>query len=127
MQNLFFVNLRYRDFREPPDSPNANEVTIDFYHVLAARLIFFVIFEHFIFFTVTLLHWIVRDVPRVIEDQIEQENTMIQQTIWSTHIDISRTISQQETRVEGGNIKRNVTVSPQNRRVPSSSYSLQEN
>ena len=40
-----FTICSYREFREPFDSPNKFSITIPYYHILAARLIFFLIFE----------------------------------------------------------------------------------
>lgn len=37
--------LSYRDFREPYDSPNRYELTMEFYVILGARLAFVVVFE----------------------------------------------------------------------------------
>ena len=36
---------RYPDYREPPDSPNKYQHNIMYWHVLAARLAFIVVFE----------------------------------------------------------------------------------
>lgn len=36
---------RYQDYRESPDSPNKYDYTIMFWHILAARLAFIVVFE----------------------------------------------------------------------------------
>jgi hypothetical protein len=40
--NLFFS---YADFREPPDSPHKYAKTDMYWHILAARLAFVVVFE----------------------------------------------------------------------------------
>jgi hypothetical protein len=57
---------RYPDYREPPDSPNKYNYTDLFWHILAARLAFVVVFEVFIYFLIlhiflgiaTLRHYI---------------------------------------------------------------------
>lgn len=36
---------RYPDYREPPDSPNKYQYNLLFWHILAARLAFVVLFE----------------------------------------------------------------------------------
>lgn len=44
--NMTAVEIcRYPDYREPPDSLNKYEYSIIFWHVLAARLAFVVVFE----------------------------------------------------------------------------------
>lgn len=40
-----FVRFRYRDYREPPDSAEPYSYTLQFWHVLAARLAFIIVFE----------------------------------------------------------------------------------
>ena len=45
-----YLDFRYRDHREPHDAENKYEFTSAHYHLLAARLIFFVVFEVNCFF-----------------------------------------------------------------------------
>ncbi len=104
---MSLFNSSYRDFREPSNSSTIGDYTIEFYHVNVARLAFIVVFEvnkvlyylaklccylpnrfffiikHVIFFAVTCLHWIIQDVPTVIKHQVERENSIIQNAIWS--------------------------------------------
>lgn len=56
----FSVDIcRYPDYREPLDSPNKYEYTIIFWHVLAARLAFIVVFEVRLFDINTYILWMV--------------------------------------------------------------------
>lgn len=49
--NSFNLFYRYRDYRAPPWSPEPYEFTLQFWHVLAARLAFIIVFEVFVNFT----------------------------------------------------------------------------
>lgn len=42
---VIFLHNRYRDYREPPDSAEPYSYTLQFWHVLAARLAFIIVFE----------------------------------------------------------------------------------
>jgi len=48
---------RYPDYREPPDSPNKYEYTIMYWHILAARLAFIVVFEVYFFFFIQMINF----------------------------------------------------------------------
>lgn len=64
---------RYPDFREPPDSPNKYARTITFYHILAARLAFVVVFENFVALVMIIVRWCIPDIPVDLRDQIRRE------------------------------------------------------
>lgn len=42
---LCLLVIRYRDYREPPDATEPYSYTLQFWHVLAARLAFIIVFE----------------------------------------------------------------------------------
>ncbi|RNA15794.1 anoctamin-5-like isoform X2, partial [Brachionus plicatilis] len=73
----------YKDFRKPYDSESPYEYTSVFYHILAARVIFLVIFEHFVFSMVAVMHWI-PDVPSIVQEKIDAENLIIQHALWES-------------------------------------------
>lgn len=64
---------RYPDFREPPDSPRKYERTITFWHILAARLAFVVVFENFVALVMIIVRWCIPDMPVELRDQIRRE------------------------------------------------------
>lgn len=47
--SCFFID-RYKDFRNPPWSPNGYDFSLKFWHVLVGRLLFMVIFQVFAVF-----------------------------------------------------------------------------
>ncbi|XP_052128356.1 anoctamin-1 [Frankliniella occidentalis] len=70
----FTVTLcRYPEYREPPWSENKYEKTSMFWHVLAARLAFIVIFENVVVFVMILVRWCIPDMSASLRDQIRRE------------------------------------------------------
>ena len=45
LMNSVFVDFRYRDYRGPPWSSKPYEFTLQYWHILAARLAFILVFE----------------------------------------------------------------------------------
>lgn len=71
-----FVNVtecRYQDFRYPPNHPNEYARTAEFWNVMAARLIFVVIFENTVAVVMLLVRWLIPDVSAELRDQIRRE------------------------------------------------------
>ncbi|CAH1722389.1 unnamed protein product [Chironomus riparius] len=71
-----FVNVtecRYQDFRYPPNHPNEYSRTAEFWNVMAARLIFVVIFENTVAVVMLLVRWLIPDVSAELRDQIRRE------------------------------------------------------
>lgn len=64
---------RYPDYREPPDSSNKYQYTIMFWHVLAARLAFIVVFENVVALVMILVHWCIPDMNPKLRDKIRRE------------------------------------------------------
>lgn len=71
-----FKNLtecRYQDFRYPPNHPNEYERTAIFWNVMAARLIFVVLFENTVAVVMLLVRWLIPDISAELCDQIRRE------------------------------------------------------
>ncbi|KAF3425387.1 hypothetical protein E2986_02577 [Frieseomelitta varia] len=64
---------RYPDYRESPDSPNKYQYTIMFWHVLAARLAFIVVFENIVALVMILVRWCIPDMHPKLRDKIRRE------------------------------------------------------
>ncbi|XP_071441866.1 anoctamin-1-like [Hetaerina americana] len=64
---------RYPDFREPPSSENKYDKSAMYWHILAARLAFVVVFENVVVLVMLLVHWIIPDVPKSLRDRIRRE------------------------------------------------------
>lgn len=61
---------RYPDFREPV-KPHAT--TSMYWHILAARLAFVVVFENVVALVMIIVRWCIPDMPRDLHDQIRRE------------------------------------------------------
>lgn len=64
---------RYPDYREPPDVRNRYELTSMFWHVLAARLAFVVVFENVVACVMIMVRWCIPDVPGELRARIRRE------------------------------------------------------
>lgn len=67
------TECRYQDYRYGPDDPQAYERTAVFWNVMAARLIFVVIFENAVAVVMILVRWLIPDTSAELRDQIRRE------------------------------------------------------
>jgi anoctamin-1 len=67
------TECRYQDFRHPPNHKNEYERTSVFWNVMAARLIFVVLFENTVAIVMLLVRWLIPDVSAELRDQIRRE------------------------------------------------------
>ncbi|XP_012221258.1 anoctamin-1 isoform X2 [Linepithema humile] len=72
-QSISVEICRYPDYREPPESPYKYDYTIMFWHVLAARLAFIVVFENFVTLVMILVRWCIPDMSPKLRDRIRRE------------------------------------------------------
>ncbi|KAL7304277.1 hypothetical protein TKK_0003079 [Trichogramma kaykai] len=63
----------YPDYREPPDSPNRYQYTDLFWHILAARLAFVVVFENFLAVIIIIVRWCIPNMSAKLRDKIRRE------------------------------------------------------
>ncbi|XP_037616622.1 anoctamin-4-like [Sebastes umbrosus] len=78
---------RYRDYREPPDSADPYAYTLQFWHVLAARLAFIIVFEHMVFAIKTLIAYLIPDLPKDLRDRMRREKYLIQEMMYEAELD----------------------------------------
>ncbi|KAJ8392007.1 hypothetical protein AAFF_G00083170 [Aldrovandia affinis] len=71
------VVCRYKDYREPPWSPQAYQFSKQYWSVLAARLAFVILFQNLVMFLSMLVDWVIPDVPKGISEQLKREKTML--------------------------------------------------
>ncbi|XP_006990269.2 anoctamin-5 isoform X4 [Peromyscus maniculatus bairdii] len=76
MEKKGFTTCRYRDYRYPPDHENKYAHNMQFWHVLAAKLIFIIAIEHVVFLLKFLLAWMIPDVPKDVLEKIKREKLM---------------------------------------------------
>ncbi|XP_068163555.1 anoctamin-4-like isoform X1 [Antennarius striatus] len=78
---------RYRDYREPPDSADPYSYTLQFWHVLAARLAFIIVFEHMVFAIKTLIAYLIPDLPKDLQDRMRREKYLIQEMMYEAELE----------------------------------------
>ncbi|XP_018585647.1 anoctamin-4 isoform X2 [Scleropages formosus] len=78
---------RYRDYREPPDSDEPYSYTLQFWHVLAARLAFIIVFEHMVFTIKNLIAYLIPDLPKDLRDRMRREKYLIQEMMYEAELE----------------------------------------
>ncbi|KPP63459.1 hypothetical protein Z043_118284, partial [Scleropages formosus] len=68
---------RYKDYREPPWSPEAYQLSKQYWAILAVRLGFVIIFQNLVMFLSVLVDWLILDVPRDISEQLKKEKSLL--------------------------------------------------
>ncbi|XP_025099649.1 LOW QUALITY PROTEIN: anoctamin-1-like [Pomacea canaliculata] len=81
---------RYRDFRNPPWHENKYEYSDVFWHVLAARLAFVVVFENVVVVVTSLIAWLIPDVPTPLKEQIRREAYITSEIVLRTELNRAR-------------------------------------
>ncbi|RLV94405.1 hypothetical protein DV515_00013171 [Chloebia gouldiae] len=76
-----FVICRYRDYRYPPDHERKYVHTMQFWHILAAKLAFIIIMEHVVFIVKFFVAWMIPDVPADVKAKIKREKYLTQKIL----------------------------------------------
>ncbi|NXU37801.1 ANO5 protein, partial [Drymodes brunneopygia] len=76
-----FVICRYRDYRYPPDHERKYLHTMQFWHILAAKLAFIIIMEHVVFIVKFFVAWMIPDVPADVKAKIKCEKYLTQKIL----------------------------------------------
>ncbi|XP_031798458.1 anoctamin-3 isoform X2 [Sarcophilus harrisii] len=78
---------RYRDYRAPPWSNNSYELTLQFWHVLAARLAFIIVFEHLVFGIKSFIAYLIPDMPKDLSDRVRREKYLVQEMMYDAELE----------------------------------------
>uniref|UniRef100_A0A4W3JJL9 Anoctamin n=1 Tax=Callorhinchus milii TaxID=7868 RepID=A0A4W3JJL9_CALMI len=78
---------RYRDYRAPPWDPNRYEFTLQFWHVLAARLAFIIVFEHLVFGIKSFIAYLIPDMPKDLCDRMRREKYLVQEMMYEAELE----------------------------------------
>ncbi|KAM6960989.1 anoctamin-3 isoform 2-T2 [Aplochiton taeniatus] len=78
---------RYRDYRAPPWSPVPYDFTLQFWHVLAARLAFIIVFEHLVFGIKSFIAYLIPDVPKGLCDRMRREKYLMQEMMYEAELE----------------------------------------
>ncbi|XP_076344268.1 anoctamin-1-like isoform X2 [Tachypleus tridentatus] len=72
---------KYQDYREPPTLNNKYEYKSIYWQLITARLAFIVIIECLLFIIISLIRWMIPDIPKSLKLQIRRENYIINNMI----------------------------------------------
>ncbi|KAF4081317.1 hypothetical protein AMELA_G00159960 [Ameiurus melas] len=80
-------HCRYRDYRAPPWSSKPYEFTLQFWHVLAARLAFIIVFEHLVFGIKTFIAHLIPDMPKDLCERMRREKYLMQEMMYEAELE----------------------------------------
>ncbi|XP_075726942.1 anoctamin-2-like isoform X3 [Rhipicephalus microplus] len=72
---------RYADHRTPPWVENQYKRTSQYFEILVWKFAFVLFFENIIAFLMTLIRWIIPDVPKTIREKIREDNRLTNEII----------------------------------------------
>ncbi|XP_056334818.1 anoctamin-1 [Danio aesculapii] len=78
---------RYKDYRDPPWSPESYQLSKQYWSVLAARLAFVIFFQNLAMFLSMLVAWLIPDVPRSLKEQLKREKTLLMDLLLTEEAD----------------------------------------
>ncbi|KTG06636.1 hypothetical protein cypCar_00049158 [Cyprinus carpio] len=118
-----YMTCRYRGLRDDKGQP-----TQDYYHLLAIRLSFVIIFEHVVLLIGRIIDWMVPDIPEEVEIKIKREHYMAKEAL-AENQSLNRTILEEmeqqisELRFRGrtqspNNISSLSSLSPEHKNKP---------
>ncbi|KAL2093841.1 hypothetical protein ACEWY4_011153 [Coilia grayii] len=73
------TTCRYRDYRYPPGHEKEYSHTMQFWHIIAAKLAFIIIMEHVAFLVKFFVAWLIPDVPSDVKARVRRERYLIQE------------------------------------------------
>ncbi|KAI4900042.1 hypothetical protein NFI96_028143, partial [Prochilodus magdalenae] len=76
--NSNITTCRYRDYRYPPGHERQYTHTMQFWHILAAKMAFIIIMEHVVFVVKFFVAWLIPDVPSDVKARIKRERYLVQ-------------------------------------------------
>ncbi|XP_005300362.1 anoctamin-5 isoform X2 [Trachemys scripta elegans] len=76
-----FLTCRYRDYRYPPGHEKKYLHTMQFWHILAAKMAFIIIMEHIVFIVKFFVAWMIPDVPAEVKARIKREKFLTQKIL----------------------------------------------
>uniref|UniRef100_A0A673WTP3 Anoctamin n=1 Tax=Salmo trutta TaxID=8032 RepID=A0A673WTP3_SALTR len=84
----FSKDNRYRDYRYPSGHEKEYSHTMQFWHILAAKLAFIIIMEHVAFMVKFFVAWMIPDVPSEVKARIKRERYLIQEYLHNYELKI---------------------------------------
>ncbi|XP_068595564.1 anoctamin-5 isoform X1 [Brachionichthys hirsutus] len=85
--NTSMTTCRYRDYRYPPGHEKQYAHTMQFWHILAAKLAFIIIMEHVVFMVKFFVAWMIPDVPSDVRARIKRERYLVQEYLHNYEVE----------------------------------------
>ncbi|XP_059927939.1 anoctamin-5b isoform X2 [Gadus macrocephalus] len=85
--NSSITTCRYRDYRYPPGHQKQYDHTMQFWHILAAKMAFIIIMEHVVFVVKFFVAWMIPDVPSEVKARIKRERHLIQEYLHNYEVE----------------------------------------
>nr|XP_019934200.1 PREDICTED: anoctamin-5 isoform X2 [Paralichthys olivaceus] len=85
--NSSITTCRYRDFRYPPGHEKQYTHTMQFWHILAAKLAFIIIMEHVAFMVKFFVAWMIPDVPSDVRARVKRERYLVQEYLHNYEVE----------------------------------------
>ncbi|KAL6478844.1 hypothetical protein MHYP_G00122770 [Metynnis hypsauchen] len=90
---------RYKDYRDPPWSPESYQLSKQYWSVLAARLAFVIFFQNLAMFLSMLVAWLIPDVPRSLKERVKREKVLLLDLLLSEEAEKQRQHSQRPANI----------------------------
>ncbi|XP_054476398.1 anoctamin-5 isoform X1 [Anoplopoma fimbria] len=85
--NGSITTCRYRDYRYPPGHEKEYHHTMQFWHILAAKLAFIIIVEHVVFVVKFFVAWLIPDVPSDVRARVKRERYLVQEYLHNYEVE----------------------------------------
>ncbi|XP_029993018.1 anoctamin-5 isoform X3 [Sphaeramia orbicularis] len=85
--NSSITICRYRDYRYPPGHEKEYHHTMQFWHILAAKLAFIIIMEHVVFVVKFFVAWMIPDVPSDVKARVKRERYLVQEYLHNYEVE----------------------------------------
>ncbi|KAM9375561.1 anoctamin-5 [Pholidichthys leucotaenia] len=85
--NSSITTCRYRDYRYPPGHEKEYSHTMQFWHILAAKLAFIIIMEHVVFLVKFFVAWMIPDVPSDVRARVKRERYLVQEYLHNYEVE----------------------------------------
>ncbi|KAK2842380.1 hypothetical protein Q5P01_012580 [Channa striata] len=85
--NSSITTCRYRDYRHPPGHEDQYSHTMQFWHILAAKLAFIIIMEHVVFSVKFFVAWMIPDVPSDVRARVKRERYLVQEYLHNYEVE----------------------------------------
>ncbi|MCJ8735906.1 hypothetical protein PDJAM_G00252740 [Pangasius djambal] len=81
------TTCRYRDYRYPSGHEREYTHTMQFWHILAAKMAFIIIMEHVVFVVKFFVAWMIPDVPSDVKARVKRERYLVQEYLHNYEVE----------------------------------------